>query len=186
MGHYACVASDGLNIALLRELAARAHSDSPRDEALGGASFYAPLSTDALDDAESRFGFRLPNAVRDMYGRVANGGFGPGYGIIGLVGGFLSDLKKDVAEEYRLRREVWDEGPQWPERLLPICHWGCAIYSCVDCSEAATRIVRFDPNPVDADWSIAYGDEGYSLEAWLTAWLDGTELFVSGTPPPVA
>src|SRR6266568_3811614 len=22
----------------------------------------------------------------------------------------------------------------WPERFLPICHWGCAIESCLDCT----------------------------------------------------
>jgi hypothetical protein len=120
-----------------------------------------------------------------MYGRVANGGFGPGYGITGLVGGFLPGLKTDVVEEYLLRREgdEWADVPEWPEGLLPICHWGCAIYSCVDCAEPSTRIVRFDPNPVDDDWSIAWGDEYDTLEDWLIAWLDGTELFMEGTPP---
>jgi hypothetical protein len=120
-----------------------------------------------------------------MYGRVANGGFGPGYGIIGLIGGSLTDLKKDAVEEYGLRRSgnEWSDGPDWPDALLPICHWGCAIYSCVDCATSGTRIVRFDPNPVDSDWSIAWADESFTLETWLRAWLNGTELFISGAPP---
>ena len=170
---------------MVSALVERARSESPRDEVFGGQGFHPSLSQEALEQAQATLGLRLPLAVRDLYGRVANGGFGPGYGIIGLVGGFLSDLKKDVVEEYKLRRGdgPWNEGPEWPMAILPICHWGCAIYSCVDCAEPATRIVRFDPNPVDGDWSIAWGDEGYTLEGWLAAWLDGTELFVSGTPP---
>ena len=177
----------GLSDALVRDLVVRARGDAPRDEIAFGVQggFHKPLSRRALDKAETHLGFELPPAVRDMYGRVANGGFGPGYGVIGLVGGALTDLKNDAANEYRLRhqRDEWDDGPEWPDALLPIVHWGCAIYSCVDCAEPTTRIVRFDPNPVDDDWSIAWGDEGYTLDAWLTAWLAGTELFVSGAPP---
>lgn len=71
----------------------------------------------------------------------------------------------------------------WPQGVLPICHWGCAIYSCVDCRDETSKVIRFDPNPVDRDWSVAWGNENHTLASWLEGWLQGEELFVAGTPP---
>src|SRR6266404_724628 len=47
----------------------------------------------------------------------------------------------------------------WPERLVPICNWGCAVYSCVDCSTSEYLMTVFDPNPhrdVCVDWTDAF------------------------------
>jgi hypothetical protein len=86
-----------------------------------------------------------------------------------LTGGVRSDLGRDAVEEYLAFREPDpdDPGLEWPERLLPICHWGWAIYSCVDCGDDDASLVRFDPNPVDGDWSIAFAPEGRTLASIL-------------------
>jgi hypothetical protein len=128
---------------------------------------------------------QLDAVVRQVYGTVANGGFGPGYGLIGLAAGHLSDLKRDVLREYQMFRQAdpSEPGRSWPEQTLPICHWGCAIYSCVDCTTTDGAIARFDANPVAEDCSVAWGPENVDLIQWLQAWLDGTELFIAGTPP---
>ena len=44
-------------------------------------------------------------------------------------------------------------------------------------------VVRFDPNPVDADWSRAWAPEGHTFASWLAAWIEGTELFDPGPAP---
>ena len=44
--------------------------------------------------------------------------------------------------------------------------------------------VRFDPNQVEGDWSIAFTAEGRSFEAWLEGWLRGEELFEAGMGSP--
>jgi len=137
-----------------------------------------------LAKAEQMLGFALPDPLHDLYHNVANGGFGPGYGFIGLMGGVKSDLNTDVVEDYRLRlmEDEQDPGYFWPVGVLPVCHWGCAIYSCIDCRLPEARVLRFDPNPVDEDWSVAWGCESSSLSLWLRRWLLGEELFESGTP----
>lgn len=173
-----------LDEALLRFLLDRARSERPFDEHHGGARYFEPLAATQLDSAERQLGLSLPASVRDLYGFVGNGGYGPGYGLIGLVGGCLSDLGTDVAQDYLLRRQSDpnDPGWFWPEGVLAICHWGCAIYSCIDCTKPSAPVLRFDPNPVDADWSVAWSPESFDLAGWLNAWLQGDELFVSGTP----
>jgi hypothetical protein len=140
------------------------------------------LSDEELEEAERRLGFRLPAALSTVYQQVGNGGFGPGYGLIGIVGGMAGD-GHDVTEDYELRRQPDPDDPgwTWPEGLLAICHWGCAIYSCIDCrSGADPEVIRFDPNPVDDDWSMAFFSEERRLSEWLAAWLDGADLWEDG------
>ena len=168
----------------LRELAARARrleTDMGWDGFERRPQLQPPVTTPALKEAEARLGFALPAVMRQLYTSVANGGFGPGYGLIGLIGGARSDLDRDAVEEYLAFRQPDpdDAGYEWPERLLPIAHWGCAIYSCVDCGRDDAPVVRFDPNPVDDDWSIAFAPEGQTLCSWLEDWLRGEELFES-------
>jgi hypothetical protein len=168
------------------ELAARASSletDMGWEGFQRPPEFHPPITTVEVEDAEARLGFRLPGVVRQLYTEVANGGFGPGYGLVGLIGGARSDLGDDAVELYLTFRQPDPEDPGWgwPEALLPICHWGCAIYSCVDCRENDAPVIRFDPNQVEGDWSIAFAAEGRTFDGWLEGWLHGEELFESGT-----
>ncbi len=89
-----------------------------------------------------------------------------------------------MVEDYALRRQPdpEDAGWFWPAGVLAVCHWGCAVYSCIDCRTEEGRVLRFDPNPVDDDWSVAWGVEKPDLPSWLSSWVNGEELFESGTP----
>jgi hypothetical protein len=62
--------------------------------------------------------------------------------------------------------------PGMPDDLLPLCHWGCAIYSFVHCP--SERIFGWEPNPVAPHDDVPYFQQEYTLEAWLAAWLDGS------------
>jgi hypothetical protein len=58
----------------------------------------------------------------------------------------------------------------WPKLLLPICDWGCAMWSCLDC--------RSDDGPiVTASNGLAFANTGHTLRSWLSAWLSGADLF---------
>ena len=65
----------------------------------------------------------------------------------------------------------------WPEGLVPICHWGCAIYSCVDCKDEKHPVVIFDPNMYDESWSQCFIPHKDTFEAWISAWADGVNLW---------
>ncbi len=78
--------------------------------------------------------------------------------------------------------------PGWPEGLVAICHWGCAIWSCVDCNSEQGRVIRFDPNDYvgseAASWRGAWTEERPTLAHFLADWLDDRLPFTPASSPP--
>jgi SMI1 / KNR4 family (SUKH-1) len=137
---------------------------------------FAPASEAALAQAERRLRFGLPALLRQIYSQVGNGGFGPSYGLIGVPGGATDDLKRSVIDVYKDYRKYCRK--TWPEKLLPVCHDGCAHYFCVDCSRTAAPVFLFDTTAhlVDkAAWEKSVRRVASSLRRWLLEWLDRTE-----------
>jgi hypothetical protein len=129
-------------------------------------------SEDSVRLAEASLGFAFPELLKSIYLNVANGGFGPGYGIIGVAGGHRSDLGNVVETFSEIKRGAAYLGLKWNPKLLPFCGWGCNIFSCVDCSSPRNLIYRSDEckaRPVD-----------YGLEDFFERWLDGEDLLGEG------
>jgi hypothetical protein len=96
-----------------------------------------------------------------------------------VAGGATDDQGYDAVELYALYRQPDPDDPSWawPEGLLPVCHWGCAIYGCVDCTREPYPVIVFDPNPHDDDGSRCFRPHRDSFEGWLAAWADGVDLW---------
>ncbi len=107
---------------------------------------YAPATEAELATAEEQLGVPLPPLLRALYGNVANGGFGPGYGLEGVRGYVPTTnsqqdwsgqnhrpidlsiyLKKYGSEYFEIPWYVW------PDKMLTLCDWRCACYSQMDC-----------------------------------------------------
>src|SRR4030042_1292267 len=54
----------------------------------GQQKIYPPTSNFVVEATEKELSFKLPPLLAQLYTQVANGGFGPGYGIYGLEGGY--------------------------------------------------------------------------------------------------
>ncbi|MEQ7011354.1 SMI1/KNR4 family protein [Actinopolymorpha sp. B17G11] len=130
-----------------------------------------PPSADraAIEEAESLVGAPLPALLKDLYS-VANGGFGPGYGLLGLQGGFTDDMHRTAVDI--LSEVATGNWPGMPAGLMPLCHWGCAIYSFVHCPSG--RIFGWDPNPVEPDDDVPFFEQEYLLDDWIDSWLVGS------------
>lgn len=166
----------------IERLAARIARDP---EAVGPTGFKftaAPKATaDLVREAERELGFALPPLLCRAYLEVANGGFGPGYGVMGVRHGFTDDLKHTVVDLYNSYRQTDPEDPswQWPLGLLPICHWGCIVYSAVDATKEGNPVFFMDVSVKDvgAPMSSITIPHKPSLEAWLDDWLQGKDLW---------
>ena len=130
-----------------------------------------PTSSSAIAEAEALVGAALPESLKELYG-IANGGFGPGYGLLGLRGGFADEMGRtalDILTEVPRGRR-----PGMPAGLLAVCHWGCAIYSFVQCPSG--RMFGWDPNPRRPGDDVPYFEQEYTIDTWIEAWLDGSLL----------
>jgi len=126
-----------------------------------------------LDRVEAELGFVLPALLRRLYLEIADGGFGPGSGLLGV--------QAAAARYLELRREPYGPGgAEWPERLLPLVDQEPGV-DCVDAGSPGGRIVSWDPELVDErrgarGWARSFVDTSPSLGAWLDAWV-GSRTF---------
>jgi hypothetical protein len=116
--------------------------------------------------AEVTLGLRFPGFLARLYGEVADGGFGPGTGLI--------SLERLVRETQELRRgDVLPRNRTWPETLVPIVERDPGWY-CVDVGSGA--VFEWDPEDLEERSSEARFQKSFtelapSLEAWLAKWL---------------
>ena len=89
---------------------------------------FPPPTLAALRDAERAMGFALPSLLKRLYLEVGNGGFGPGYGLYGLSGGYREDDVGDLT--FPDLYLVDADSEVWPKKLVPICNWGCCMGLC--------------------------------------------------------
>lgn len=121
--------------------------------------------------AENMLGFEIPALLARIYLEIGNGGrhLGPGFGILGLPGGFGSDDGWDIVKtslEMAASYEWWDS-------IIVVSDRGCSMMSCVDCSDADFTVYLWDGNqfdeqadcdePSDELWQV----EADSFEEWL-------------------
>lgn len=132
-----------------------------------GSQMRPPVSAKKVRAVEKQLSFSLGNLLARIYTEVGDGGFGPGYGLLPI-----SRRKTDdtcLSENYCNLACAYKNVFEWPVGLLPICTWGCSIWTCVE-------------NP-SADASVCTLHESglYRLSAnlhgWLEAWADGVALW---------
>ncbi len=141
----------------------------------------APLDAAAIMGAERTLGRALPPLLREVYGTVGNGGFGPGHGLLPLVAVDSNDELESVVDLYCGLHATDPEDPvwSWPDDLVLFCDWGCAIRSCVDTSSPEGAVVTFDPNvraereSMDAAFALTHTN----LRAWFEDWIAGVKLW---------
>ncbi|MFC3576846.1 SMI1/KNR4 family protein [Streptomyces yaanensis] len=157
------------NEQLLDRVAEQARNTRP----WGWPSLPEPVEEVTLARAEAALGFPLPPLLAALYLRIGDGGFGPEYGLLPLFDSPPAGEPAAVAQ-YLANRESGRKDPDWswPEGVLPISHWGCGMYACVDCRTSQGAVLLYEPNADDADhaWYV----DAPGLAQWLRAWLDGT------------
>jgi hypothetical protein len=130
----------------------------------------APASADAIATVEDALGFALPPFLRRAYTEIADGGFGPGGGLLGAAAAVAAFERMRIGEEL-------PRGRSWPEALLPVVERDPGFY-CVDCSTAEGRVVDWDPEELgehsgEKAFARSFTDEATSVEAWLEQWVGG-------------
>ena len=159
-------------IARIKEKIAEDKLDDP------DAPHFPPVEALEIRRAEGRLGFRLPELLKLLYTEVANGGFGPYDGILGLENGWKTNqgAGKTLVQIYEECQEPIAVFPnwRWPGELLPICEDGAGLI-CLDCSRDETPVVSFEYTKgsggvFKVGWQINLREEADTFQNWLEAW----------------
>lgn len=135
---------------------------------------YPPVSEDLINQTEQQLGFSLPALLSECYLQLANGGFGPGYGVMGLAGGAASDFGNLLETYQQLKADHESVGEIWPTGLLPFCEWGCNIFSCVDCLDPQHPVSTFEAGTLTS--------QNYSIAEFFELWLNDIDLLDFNLP----
>jgi hypothetical protein len=114
-------------------------------------------------------GIELPAELIELYKQKGNGGFGPDYGLIGVINGHKTDLDDSILSLYQSFTSNEDEDDplwHWPEALIPFIHVGCGIHLCIDTQ--TNQVVEFDPTDYDVDIGSAphFKELGQTFSEW--------------------
>jgi len=158
-----------------------ASAPSPTDaDSLRTKSLPSVATVASIVAAESAIGLKLPPLLCRMYTDIANGGFGPGYGLIGVAGGATDDIGNSLVDLYSGSQSAQfrKRFPTWPTGIVRFCYWGCAMYSAIDCLTPNYAVYHFEPNPDEADLGFANCliPHNRSFDEYVAAWLDDHDL----------
>jgi hypothetical protein len=126
----------------------------------------APADAPMLDAAEASLGQALPTSVRRVYGEVADGGFGPGSGLLPIAEAVAT------YHRYRVDPPMAPSGQAWPEGLLPLLAYDLGV----DAVELdGGRMIGWDPESLTErsgapGWARTFRPIADSFAAWLGDW----------------
>ena len=122
---------------------------------------------------KEKTGIVLPECLIELYNEKGNGGFGPDYGMLGIITGHKTDLDDSILSLYQSFCSSDPDDPNWawPRELVPFIHIGCAIHYCIDSSHSASRVIKFDPTDYDPEVGLKdHFKEIYpSFEEWVAS-----------------
>ncbi|MFE2352507.1 SMI1/KNR4 family protein [Kitasatospora cineracea] len=142
----------------------------------GGELLQPPVSATELAEAERELGFPLHPLLAALYQKVGNGGFGPAASVLPLSGAPNASWETSVVQGYldKIPPKGSNTWWSWPEGVVPVLDWGCAMFACVDCRSDDGTVLLFEPNAISGqDVSSGWFVDSGSLAEWLEAWLDG-------------
>ena len=120
-----------------------------------------------IQDAEIKIGSPLPPVLALLLGKVANGGFGPGDGLLGVgAGGHRyggADLSLNLPDFYLLNAA----SDRWDKDQMVIVDFGDVIWGTVSLSTGLVSTFRGDTDTYEAQH---LEPTGVDLETWLMRW----------------
>jgi hypothetical protein len=111
-----------------------------------------PASPEQIEATEASLDFPLPEFLRRVYTEIANGGFGPGLGLIGVPGGATDEHGNSIVDLYDSYASTNPDDDSW---------------RCFDLTE-------YEPG---RDLKTLMVPQQCSLESWLRRWAEGVDLW---------
>ena len=124
-------------------------------------------TSEELEEAEVKIGSPLPPVLTLVLREVANGGFGPGDGLLGVgPGGHKyggADLRLNLPDFYRLNAAE----DRWDNDQIVIVDFGDVIWGTVSLSTGLVSTFRGDTDTYETQHFVP---TDVDLETWLMRW----------------
>jgi hypothetical protein len=134
-----------------------------------------PASRSDVARVEAALGVRLPALLVRAYTEVADGGFGPGVGLLPLLDR-AGPRTGSLVDEYESLCEASEHGygAPWPRHLVPIAAWSDAVYAVVDTSAGDHPVWELDLADLEDEDDEPWACEPTvpSLAEWLQRWVE--------------
>ena len=157
---------------LISRLMVRANSPEHRHDFCQNfdSKLPAPASANEIARTENALSLDFPALLKALFTKIANGGFGPGYGLLGTTDGHSdSDDRTLLGLRDFLQSTTEASGSEWNPNFLPVCGWGSAVWSCVDCRISENNIFTLD--------ETGFTQTPHTLHSWLEDWCKGVRLW---------
>jgi len=127
-----------------------------------------------IADFERAVSLALPTFYKRLLTEVGNGGFGPAYGLLGIPPNGYSDedVGQDLRDAYLEGRACPETAWRTPRGLIPLCNWGCGVWSYIDCLSDRGAVVTDDL----FEDRLEYTETSDALADWMAAWVRGEDL----------
>lgn len=132
---------------------------------LSTARPYPPASTTALQVAEGELGRKIHPHLRRVLGEIANGGVGPGNGLVGVSSGHADDEGRTLVAFTRFLTEAF---PSLPTNAVGLCDWGGSVWSALGGENDESILTLWEGGVVQTPWVF---------DEWLACWFEGRDLF---------
>ena len=128
---------------------------------IGTPPIFGPASAAAINAAEAATGLRMPPLLKRLYHEVANGGFGPGAGFLGVESGYTND--GHTLTSFNVERQ--QEG--WPGGILILCDMGCGEWICADGHGSDQVLITH---------ALGITRPHFTLSTLLERWVNGADM----------
>jgi hypothetical protein len=132
-----------------------------------------PASLESLERIETELGFRLPELLQRIYLEVGDGGFGPGYGLLGLL-----QSKQSCGSLLQETQRVRSRSPTANTKYIALAYWGCSVFSYLKLEAPhAVYIMDWDGQNDDDPLEEYLHLQADSFEDFFVKWFAGEDLF---------
>lgn len=128
-----------------------------------------PVSKSEFAEFERESGLELPDTMRRIYTEIANGGFGPSWGLNPLT----HETQISIHGWDRYERSHWENGvppTAWPDPLIRLCEIGCNAYFGVHLNGTDFPVYIVDPQnggDTEVDW---LEPQNVDFATWINEW----------------
>lgn len=171
---------------IMRAVRKRLATPEKRTDEEVAKSLNSRATVKEIEVAEQILDLKFVPLLKRLFVEVANGGFGPGYGLLGVAINDVSENSQSLVNLYEGQSSAeWKARfPHWPIQMVRIAYMGCDVYAVADFSSPECDVFHFDGAlegvELEAEADLYFRNclipYKMTLGEWLYRWAKGEDV----------